>query len=121
VTADALPKSADAEHLTHVLRRSGLLDRGRVYKVDVERSYPTVVSRVLRLSLTYEPDDGAAPGSVIFKTGLPGRTGDLHTAGRQEVAFYRQIAPLMSVRLVPRCFDAAWDEKTKAGTSCSRI
>jgi len=114
VTAEALPNSADAEHLTHALRRSGVLGRGRVCKVETERTYPTVISRVLRLSLTYEPDDHAAPGFVIFKTGLPGRTSDLHTAGRQEVAFYGQIAPLMSAGLVPRCFDAAWDEETKA-------
>ena len=65
------------------------------------------MSHVLRLRLTYEPDESAAPRSVIFKTGLPGRTSDLHTAGRQEVAFYGQVAPLMSARLVPRCFDAA--------------
>jgi hypothetical protein len=121
VTAEALPNSADAEHLADALRRSGVLGRGRVCNVDVEHSYPTVVSRVLRLRLIYEPDDGAAPRSVIFKTGLPGRTSDLHTAGRQEVAFYDQVAPLMPARLVPRCFDAAWDEETKAWHPCSRI
>jgi hypothetical protein len=114
VTAEALPNSADAEHLTDALRRSGVLGRGRVCNVNVEHSYPTVVSHVLRLRLTYEPDESAAPRSVIFKTGLPGRMSDLHTAGRQEVAFYGQVAPLMSARLVPRCFDAAWDEDTKA-------
>ena len=91
-----------------------VLGCGRVCNVNVEHSYPTVVSHVLRLCLTYEPDESAAPRSVIFKTGLPGRTSDLHTAGRQEVAFYGQIAPLMSARLVPRCFDAAWHEDTKA-------
>jgi hypothetical protein len=84
VIAEALPKSADAEHLTDALRRFGVLDRGRVCKVEVERSCPAVLSRVLRLSLTYEPDDDAAPGFVIFKTGLPGRTSDLHTAGRRK-------------------------------------
>jgi hypothetical protein len=114
VTAEALPNSADAEHLTDALRRSGVLGCGRVCNVNVEHSYPTVVSHVLRLRLTYEPDESAAPRSVIFKTGLPGRMSDLHTAGRQEVAFYGQVAPLMSARLVPRCFDAAWDEDTKA-------
>ena len=50
------------------------------------------MSHVLRLRLTYEPDESAAPRSVIFKTGLPGRMSDLHTAGRQEVAFYGQVA-----------------------------
>jgi len=114
VTAEALPKSADAEHLTDALRRAGVLGRGRVCNVDVEHAFPAILSRVLRLRLTYEAADGAAPGSVIFKTGLPRRTSDIHTAGRQEVAFYGQVAPLTPARLVPRCFDAAWDEETKA-------
>ena len=72
MTAEALPNSADAEHLTDALRRSGVLGRGRVCNVNVEHPYPTVVSHVLRLRLTYEPDESAAPRSVIFKTGLPG-------------------------------------------------
>ena len=114
MTAEALPGSADAEHLTDALRRSGVLGRGRVSNVDVEHAYPAILSRVLRLRLTYEADDGAAPGSVIFKTGLPRRTSDIHTAGRQEVAFYGHVAPLTPAGLVPRCFDAAWDEETKA-------
>ena len=114
MTAEALPGSADAEHLTDALRRSGVLGQGRVCSVDVEHAYPAIVSRVLRLRLTYEADDGAAPGSVIFKTGLPRRTSDSHTPGRQEVAFYGKVAPLSPAGLVPRCFDAAWDEETKA-------
>ena len=91
MTAEALPSSADAEHLTDALRRSGVLDRGRVCKVESEHTFPTVVSRVLRLRLTYEPHEVAAPRSVIFKTGLPRRADGLYTAGRQEVAFYNQI------------------------------
>jgi hypothetical protein len=73
-----------------------------------------VVSRVLRLRLTYEPDDGTAPRSVVFKTGMPGQTDAQRIAGRQEVAFYGEVAPLMTEGLVPRCFDAAWDEESKA-------
>ncbi len=114
MTAEALPSSADAEHLTDALRRSGALAHGRVCKVDVEHTFPTVASRVLRLRLTYEPDDGAAPRSVIFKTGMPGQTDAQRIAGRQEIAFYGEVAPLMPERLVPRCFDAAWDEESKA-------
>ncbi|MGZ5911791.1 MAG: phosphotransferase [Reyranella sp.] len=113
MTAEALPSSADAEHLTDELRRSGVLDRSRVCKVESEHTFPTVVSRVVRLRLTYEPDDVAAPSSVIFKTGLPRRADGLDTAGRQEVAFYGEIGPRSPPHLVPRCFDAAWDEETK--------
>jgi hypothetical protein len=35
-------------------------------------------------------------------------------AGRQEVAFYTQVASVMSAPPVPRCFEALWDEDTKA-------
>ncbi len=111
MTAEPLPKSADAEHLTYALRRSGALGRSRVCSVVVERSFPTVVSRVVRLRLAYDPADEGAPSSVIFKTGRPERFG---MGGRQEVAFYTQVAPVMSARLVPRCFDAQWDEEAKA-------
>jgi hypothetical protein len=74
-----------------------VLGRSRVCKVEVDRAFPTLVSRVLRLRLTYEPEECTAPGFVIFKTGLPERMdSSVHTAGRQEVAFYGQVAPLMS-------------------------
>jgi hypothetical protein len=112
--AEPLPQSADAEHLTAALRRSGALRDGRVCKVAVENIYPTIVSRVVRLRLTYEPDDGAAPRFVILKTALPGRGVSSANHGRQEVAFYTQLVPAMPARLAPRCFDARWDEETKA-------
>jgi hypothetical protein len=114
VTAEALPNSADAEHLTDTLRRAGMLGRGLVCTVDIEHVFPAVVSRVVRLRLGYEPDDGLAPRTLIFKTGVPRPTSDIHTAGRGEVAFYGRVAPLSPSGIVPRCFDAAWDEETKA-------
>ena len=114
MTAEPLPKAADAEPLTDALRRAGVLGRSRICSVVVESAFPTVVSRVVRLRLAYEPADEGAPGSVIFKTARPDHRGDGWVGGRQEVAFYTQVAPAMSTRLVPRCFDAQWDEETKA-------
>jgi hypothetical protein len=81
----------------------------------LETSFPAVVSRVVRLRLAYDPPDEGAPGSsVIFKTRHPERTSGESIGGRQEVAFYSQVALAMSAHLVSRCFDAQWDEKTKA-------
>jgi hypothetical protein len=113
MTTESLPIAADAEHLTDVLRRCGALGDGRVCDVAVESSRGTILSRIIRLRLTY---DGAteAPQFLIFKTGLPERIGGSWDSGRQEVAFYTQIAAVMSARLVPRCFEAAWDPDTKA-------
>src|SRR5262249_5131312 len=51
--------------------------------------------------------------TVIFKTGLPARAGAHWQAGRQEVAFYTHVVPLMPPRLVPRCFDALWDAQAQ--------
>jgi hypothetical protein len=55
-----------------------------------------------------------APRSITLKTGLPERTGAGWNAGRHEVRFYKEIAAAMSARLVPECFDAAWDADTNA-------
>jgi ecdysteroid kinase len=52
--------------------------------------------------------------SVILKTGLPERADPSWNAGRQEVAFYTEVATVMATRLVPRCFEAAWDAETNA-------
>src|SRR5215470_6279170 len=105
MTTESLPEVIDAEHLTYALRRSGVLGDGRVRDITVESSRATLVSRIVRLRLAY---DGAAdaPSSIILKTGLPDGPGNLWNSGRQEVAFYTQVAPAISGRVVPRCFEA---------------
>jgi hypothetical protein len=111
MTMQPLPKAADADHLTDALRRCGALTNGRVRDVVVENSRPTLLSRIVRLRLTY---DGAvdAPDFVILKTGQPDRAG-LSDWGRREVEFYAQAATAMPLRVVPRCFEAAWDADKK--------
>jgi hypothetical protein len=112
---EPLPAIAEPESLTQALRRSGVLDRGRVCDVAVESSQEKLRSRTIRLRLTY---DGAAPtgapGSLVLKAGLPNRGGSSSSTARHpEVAFYNNVASIMSERLVPRCFDAGWDPGTK--------
>jgi hypothetical protein len=106
MSTEPLPKTAQAEHLTDVLRRSGVLEDGRIRVV--ESSSTQFVSNIIRLRLTY---DGAAigPASLILKTGLPDRPS---SGGKQEVAFYVQVASKMSGRFVPRCFEAFSDPDT---------
>ena len=93
MTTESLPKAADAEHLTEALRRAGALGEGRVCNVVAESSRATILSRIIRLRLTYDGAVAAVPNSVILKTGLPDLAEGLLNAGRQEVAFYTQIAP----------------------------
>ena len=113
MTTKLLPDALDSASLTETLRRSGALDEGRVRDVVVESERATVLSRIIRLRLSYEGPAEAAPASVIFKTGLPERMTGAWNGGRQEVAFYTQVAAATPAGLLPRCFEAQWDEETK--------
>jgi hypothetical protein len=109
---EPLPIVAQPEYLTQVLTRCGVLpDGGRVGGVEVDDPKSTILSRIVRLRLSYEEAAGEAPASLILKTGLPERAQS--NSGRREVAFYLQVAAAMSDRLVPRCFDANWHEDTR--------
>jgi hypothetical protein len=99
-----------AAHITDVLRRCDVLGDGRVRDIVVESSRNTTLSCITRLRLAYDGPAAGAPGSVILKTGLPGRA----EGGRREVAFYDQVARVMSVQLTPRCFEAYWEPETQA-------
>jgi thiamine kinase-like enzyme len=112
MTSEALPRAADAEYLTDVFRRVGAIREGRVRDVGVESSSVQLVSRIIRLRLTY---DGtvAGPASVILKIGIPIHRDGPWDIGRREVEFYTQVAPLTPMGLVPRCFEAVFDSETK--------
>jgi len=114
MTAETLPTAAHAEHLTEALRRSGVLGGGRVANVTVESSRATVLSRIVRLRLTYDGAAAGAPSGVILKTALPERANMTWNAGRQEVAFYSEVAAATPACLLPRCFEATWDKTTNA-------
>jgi Ecdysteroid kinase-like family len=112
MTSEPLPRAAEPEYLTDTLRRFGVLADDRVCGVAVESSRATLLSRIIRLRLSYEGRAAEAPGSVILKTGLPERANVKWNSGRQEVAFYTQVAGTMAERSVPRCFEAVWDADT---------
>ncbi|WP_428487823.1 hypothetical protein [Rhodopila sp.] len=69
-----------------------------------------ILSRIIRLRLTYSGIAPVAPASVILKTAVPARIDGAWQGGRQEVAFYTRIAPSLPARLVPGCFEAHYDE-----------
>lgn len=105
-----LPAMAQPAYLTEALRRAGVLDDGRVTDVTVAASFPTVVSLIVSLRLAYEGAAAAAPRALILKAAHPDRRKAHRKGARQEVAFYRDIAPMLPPGLVPRCFDAAWND-----------
>ena len=107
-----IPEAIQAERLTATLRRTGVLGEAHVSDVAVESSRDTILSELNPGALDVQccRSDGA-PRSLIFKTCHPDRVGDALHAGRQEVAFYDQIAPLMAANIVPRCFEAYRDRR----------
>ena len=115
MTSEPLPKAATPENLTHALRRSGSLGDGRVSEVVVESSRATILSKIIRLRLTYDGEALSSPSTVILKTGHPDRLGDANwDAGRQEVAFYNEVAAVKPGHHLLRCYEAAWDADTRA-------
>jgi hypothetical protein len=108
MTSEPLPKAATPENLTHALRRSGSLGDGRVSEVVVESSRATILSKIVRLRLTYDGEALSSPSTVILKTGHPDRLGDANwDAGRQEVAFYNEVAAVKPGHHLLRCYEAA--------------
>src|SRR4051794_5829718 len=101
-----LPPAAAPGYLTEALRRCGALPHGAVDTVAIDSDRDTILSRILRLRLSYDGAADGAPSSLILKTSLPTRTGSKWIAGRQEVAFYTDVAAAMPRAPVPRCFDA---------------
>jgi hypothetical protein len=115
MTAETLPAALSADRLGDLLRRRGTLGKGSVSDVAVDSSRATILSRITRLRLTYDGEAPGAPSTLIFKTSLPERVGNPNwDAGRQEVAFYNDVAATMEGGLVPRCFEAKWEADTRA-------
>lgn len=91
-----------------------MLGDGRVVSVEAEAPRDQLLSRIVRLRLACEGAAEAAPRSLIMKVGLPGKANDgpfVH--GVNEVTFYAKIAAAMPEKLVPRCFDSAWQAETR--------
>lgn len=106
MTADALPQAASVDHLTITLRQSGVLGDGRVSDVSVISSFRKLRSHTRRLRLDYDSPGADAPHSLILKTGHLDRDARPSYANRNEIAFYREVAPTLPGRVVPRCFEA---------------
>jgi hypothetical protein len=106
---DGLPKATEASYLTDALRRCGALaGDNQIRDVMVESARSTLLSRIIRLRLTYTSETDRAPASLFLKTKLEG-TATPPNSGRQETAFYNTVAAQMPAGLVPRCYDAWCD------------
>jgi hypothetical protein len=100
---DPLQHVIGAAHVNAILERAGVLGDLHVRDVTIISDSPTLVSRIIRLRLTYDGPGNTLPSSLIVKTGRQGTEWSNRT---QEVAFYSDVAPSLPVGLVPRCFEA---------------
>jgi aminoglycoside phosphotransferase (APT) family kinase protein len=112
MTIAPLPPAADPVRLTTVLREAGVLGDRAVSDVAVISARDTVVSHIVRLGLSLDGAAPDAPRTLILKLPHEKFAEVLWQGGRHEVGFYRDVAPLMPQRLVPRCYDGGADEDT---------
>ena len=112
--SSALPPAASADHLTEVLREAGVLGTASVRDVVVKSARDTIVSHLIQLGVAYDGAAEEAPQSLILKLAHADYAAKLWNAGRQEVAFYTTVAPLMTPSLTPRCYEGRFDNDTRA-------
>lgn len=100
------------EWLTIALRESEVLSRSQVRSVDYRRiGEGRCVNCVLQLTITYDPPDPSAPGSIVAKLpsldpeGCPKGT----ALGMTEIRFYRELAQHVNMP-TPRHYYSAWDD-----------
>jgi len=103
---ESLPRAADAEHITEVLRRSGAKGLARVSNVAVTSSLKKLRSHTLRLHLDYESPTPDTPSSLILKMGHLDGSGRSTYANGREISFYRTVAATGTTGLAPRCLEA---------------
>jgi hypothetical protein len=111
---DLIPRVANAEYLTEVLRRSGTMDLTRVANVAVMSSLKKLRSHTFRLRLDYEGSTDDTPDFVVLKMGHVDDAGRPSYANSREIAFYRGVAPAVPTGLVPRCFEVVEATDTSA-------
>jgi hypothetical protein len=101
-----------AAHLTAILQRADVLGDRHVQEVTIISDRTVLLSRIVRLRLTYDGPANTSPGSLIVKSDRPKRQRTDLSSG--EVGFYNDVAPLLPIGLVPRCFEAHPADATSA-------
>jgi len=104
------------EWLTAVLREHGVIENAVVRGISVEKLEDKgVTTRLARLHLSIEADDGNAPQSMIakFSSTNPARLEAVRALRlyEREVRFYKDLAQTINLR-TPRCYYSAYDSET---------
>jgi hypothetical protein len=105
----------DPEWLTKILTNAGVLSYGRVIAVEWEACGTGLLSDSYRFRVTYEPA-GVGPASVVGKFASEDPTSRVygHQSGqyRNEVCFYHDLAPTVSVTIPKPIYAALADNET---------
>ena len=98
------PEQVTPSWLTDVLRKSGLLTRGKVISVDNKLTKRLSVSVVSRLQISYSIDaTPSAPAQLFLKL----------SSDSKEVEFYKVVASQMDDPPFVRCYDAAYSSESR--------
>ena len=120
VSGSGFPRCPDeitVDWLNGVMREAGVFSGDSIASVD---TFPTgsgfgVISNTARLQLHYSFTPHGAPRSLFVKSSFsePAERIRMHGVGfyEREVHFYRDVAPLVRLR-VPRCYFAAIEQDT---------
>lgn len=114
-TASSLVRydAIDADWLTNVLKRAGVLNNGRVTTVEHGPCGTGQLADSYRFTLTYDPP-GAGPATIVGKFASDDEVsrafGKQSGYYRNEIRFYRELASSLSV-VLPRPLHAAIDDE----------
>ena len=97
--------------LTTMLTRNGMLTRGHVRQVRLEKWKSQQVSYLYKVTVDYSPDaDPELPADLILKFTKPHKPSRRSaTLSRREHQFYSNIARRMTNPPVPLCIESVYD------------
>jgi hypothetical protein len=106
------PDEVTPEWLTEVLNRQGVFVNVAAVEVLLSKDLP--YSTVARLGIKYFDNSGADRPQTLFLKLTSAETHDADsTVGKNEVEFYRCVAPEMPSPPLVKCYDAAFSPETR--------
>ena len=101
------PEELVPDRLTALLQSSGALPHGSVRAIQAGQRRTSTLAAIVAFQVEYTPDAPAqAPTRLVLKATREGLDPSLRSVGQREVAFYRQVAPIMPDGPFPRCYGA---------------
>lgn len=100
-----------AEWLQQEIRRSARFSCAKVRSVRVEPWKVTTEAQLVRLQVAYSDNSGNPPSRCIVKLPGPNASGHTRKRAKQEILFYRRVAPATPLIRVPYFFGGAYSRE----------